>query len=69
MTTIINTPPSGSNSDSGLGLILGVLIAIALVALFFVYGLPAIRKSQTPNNTTNIITIPVPTGASGNIED
>lgn len=64
MTTIINTPPSGNSSDSGLGLILGVLIAIGLVALFFVYGIPAIRKSQTPNNTTNIINIPVPTGAT-----
>lgn len=66
MTTIINTPPSGENSDSGLGLVLGIIIAIGLVALFIIYGLPALRQSQTPSNT-NVITIPVPgaTGATG----
>lgn len=64
MTTIVNTPPRGDSSDSGLGLILGVIIAIGLVVLFIVYGLPAIRQSQTPAST-NIITIPGATGATG----
>ena len=67
MTTIVNTPPSGDSSDSGLGLILGVIIAIALIALFFVYGFPVLRQSNNQPNGTNIITIPVPgpTGATG----
>lgn len=63
MTTIVNTPPSVESSDSGLGLILGIMIAIALIAIFFVYGLPALRQNQ-PNN---VITVPIPgpTGATG----
>lgn len=67
MTTIINTPPSGENSDSGFGLVLGIIIAIVLVGLFFVYGFPAIRQSNNQPNNTDIITVPVPgaTGATG----
>jgi hypothetical protein len=45
MTTIINTPPAGESADSGLSLIFGIIIALILVALFFVYGLPAIRSN------------------------
>lgn len=67
MTTIINTPPSGESSDSGLGLILGIIIAIGLVALFLIYGLPALRQSNNQPSNTNVITVPVPgaTGATG----
>ncbi len=48
MTTIINTPPSVSEStDSGVGLVLGVIIAIVFIAIFFVYALPEIRSVDT----------------------
>jgi len=59
MTTIINTP-GGSNGDSGsgLGLIIGVLVAIGLVVLFVVYGLPALRNNQKPSSTNINVTIP-----------
>lgn len=46
MTTIINTPPTKESSDSGLGVILGIIVALIIVALFFFYGLPAIRGSS-----------------------
>ncbi len=67
MTTVINTPSSGQSSDSGLGLIVGVIIALALVALFFFYGLPAIRNNSNNPGNTNVITVPLPgpTGATG----
>ncbi|MDQ3245240.1 MAG: hypothetical protein M3P22_02775 [bacterium] len=62
MTTIINTPGGGnSDNSSGLGLIVGVLVAIGLVALFFIYGWPAIRKNQAggqPNSTNINVTVP-----------
>ncbi len=62
MATIINTPPSGNtSSDSGLGLVLGIIVAIVLIVLFFAYALPAIRNSQT-NNTQ-----PQPGGANINV--
>lgn len=49
MTTVINNPGNGENTDGGMGLILGVFILLIVAALFFVYGLPAIRgNSATP---------------------
>lgn len=63
MPTVINNPET-SGGDSGLGVIIGVIIAIILIALFFVYGLPAIRGTNPPaddNNGTNInVEIPNP---------
>ena len=56
MTTIINTP-GGQKSDSVLGFILGLIITITLVVLFFVYALPALRD----NNKSDVnVTIPLP---------
>lgn len=54
MTTIINTPPTGESADSGLGLILGIIIALILVALFFVYGLPAIRATSVAPKANDV---------------
>ncbi len=56
MTTVINTPPPVESSDSGLGLVLGVLLSVIIIALFFVYGLPAIQNNMNPQNpqTDNI---------------
>ncbi len=67
MTTIVNTPPSGESSDSGLGLILGVVVAIALIALFFVFGLPVLRQNSNQSGNTNTIVVPIrgPAGATG----
>jgi len=46
MTTIVNTPPqSTNNSDSGMGMIVGLILLLAVVALFFVYGLPLLRRA------------------------
>lgn len=61
MTTIINTPPSGESSNSGLGLVLGVILVLILGALFFIYGLPAIRNNNTvPQNGNIDVNISVP---------
>ncbi len=62
MTTVINTP--GGQSDSGFGSVLGVILAIALVVLFFVYALPALRGNDKP--ATNAVTIPLPSTDSSN---
>ncbi len=66
MTTIVNTP-RGESTDSSLGMILGVIIAIALVVLFFVYGLPALRQGSQPSEGgTNInVSVPGSTGGTG----
>jgi flagellar biogenesis protein FliO len=68
MTTVINNPSSQGEvvtTDSGAGVVLGVLLAIVLIILFVVYGLPALRNSSVdttkqPNNTYINVTTPVP---------
>lgn len=44
-TTIINPAPNNnSNTDSGMGFLLGIILLIAFGLIFFVYGLPLIRQ-------------------------
>ncbi len=63
MTTVINNP--GNNEDSGgaVGMILGVVVLLVVVGLFFVYALPAIRNSGgvTPKGTLDV-NVNVPAG-------
>ena len=43
-TTIVNPAPSNSPSgNNGIGFLLGVVVLIIFVVLFFVYALPYIR--------------------------
>ena len=49
MTTIVNTPPSPvEQTDGGMGMIFGLIVLAAVVFIFFVYGLPAIRNIGSP---------------------
>lgn len=42
MTTVVNSPsPSG---DNGFGFLIGVLVLVFCGALFFYYGVPALRN-------------------------
>ncbi len=48
MATIINNPAGqGSDESTGFGLIIGILITVFIVFLFFTYGMPALRDNQT----------------------
>ena len=59
MTTVINNPGEGSNDNSsGMGIIFGVIIAIILIALFFVYGLPALRRTNQAQPSGPTINVP-----------
>ena len=60
MTTIINTPPTVENSDSGAGIVIGVVVALIVVVLFFVYALPAIRGSATPTSANLNVSVTIP---------
>ncbi len=61
MATVINNP---SNESSGAGTILGIIVAIILIALLFIYGLPALRGSGTANTAGNSNT----PGASASVD-
>jgi hypothetical protein len=65
MSTVINNPRGSSEESSGVGAIVGVVIALLLVALFFIYFLPMIQN-QTPATTPNTeiqVNIPNPPAA------
>lgn len=71
MAIIVNNP--SGEGDSSVGLAIGLLILVVAAILFIVYGLPALRTSQTPApaqpNTTNIqvdIPNPLPTDSTNN---
>lgn len=48
MTTIVNNPAPVAETSSGIGMILGLIFLAAAVLLFFLYGLPAIRRLGSP---------------------
>lgn len=51
MATIINNPGEAREGSSGVGIVVGVLVAVILVGLFVVFGLPAIRGgTPAPSN-------------------
>lgn len=48
MSTVVNTPASGSD-NSGMGFLMGVILLIAVVFLFLYFGLPMLRGvTQAP---------------------
>ncbi len=64
MATIVNNP-GGSSDSSGMGIVLGVLIAIIVIVLFFVYGLPRLRGTPAPSGGNNIdVNLKLPDGGS-----
>jgi len=59
MTTIINTPPQASSeSRNGMWMILGIIVLIAFLFAFFVYGLPIMRSSMNTGATVPQVTVP-----------
>lgn len=74
MATVINNPGQAVESSSS-GTMIGVLLAIVLIVLFVLFGLPALRRSQPSradlnvNITTPNLPNPAPaanTGGGGN---
>ena len=51
MATVINNPDT-SDRSGGLGVVLAVIVVIAVVIALLVYGLPALRNSNSQNGTT-----------------
>lgn len=49
MATIVNTPPAAESNSSGVGFVIGTLILLFAVFIFFYYGLPAMRNAASDN--------------------
>lgn len=64
MATVINNP--NSEDSSGIGMLVGIVLAVLVIILFFVYGLPAIRNSNTENPPNDInVNVDLPDGGTG----
>jgi septal ring-binding cell division protein DamX len=55
MATIINTPRNADTSDSFMDIVLGIILLLVIVGIFFFYALPAIERRndsslQAPQN-------------------
>lgn len=63
MATVINNPGEGS----GAGTIIGIVVAIILLALLFIYGLPALRGTGGGTDAPSAnVDINLPNGVNGN---
>ena len=49
MATIINNPyDSGTSADSSAGVVIGVVLALLIIILFFAFALPYLQNEVTP---------------------
>ena len=62
MTTIVNSPRD--SADSGLGMVFGVLLAIGIIVLFLIYGLPAIRGNNGSEGINIDVNLPEGTSST-----
>lgn len=62
MTTVVNNPAPSSNESSGMGMIIGALVIVAILVLIFFYGMPFFRgtasQNSAPQNDSATIEIP-----------
>ena len=57
MTTVVNTPANGESTN--LGFMVGALLVLVIGAgLFFVYGLPMIKRNSVPNTMQINVQLP-----------
>lgn len=60
MATIVNNPAPAPESNGGMGMIIGLILFIVVLFIFFVYALPAIRHIGSPQiNIPNKIDVNV----------
>ncbi|HSX08878.1 MAG TPA: hypothetical protein VLF93_01885 [Candidatus Saccharimonadales bacterium] len=48
MAVVVNNPQPTETRDSGSGFLVGIILLILAVVLFFYYGLPMIRSYTSP---------------------
>lgn len=61
MATVINNPSEGT----GAGMIIGIVVAVILIALLFIYGLPALKGDGASNTPSANINVQLPSANDG----
>lgn len=64
MATIVNNPGTTEN-NSGMNMIIGLLILAVMIFLFFIYGLPLIRQASSMQAPQ--VNVPVPNKVDVNL--
>ncbi len=66
MATVINNPGGGDSEGVGVGMIVGIILAVLVIALLVIYGIPTIRDEQaTPQQPETNINVTIPNPTSG----
>jgi hypothetical protein len=58
MATVINNPTS---EGSGAGTIIGIVLAVIIIALLFIYALPRLRGTAAPASPSASVNVTLPT--------
>jgi hypothetical protein len=54
MTTVVNNPTPSNDSNSGVNMVIGLVVLVIVAYLFIMFGLPAIRTMQVATPQINI---------------
>jgi UPF0716 family protein affecting phage T7 exclusion len=61
MPTVINNP-TNSDTGTGNGVVIGILLVVFLAILFLIFGLPYLRNRGTANPAGTNINVTLPSG-------
>jgi len=60
MSTVINNPGDSRDDNSGVGMILGILLVVVVGVLFVLYVMPMLRNQPASAPTTTEIKVSLP---------
>jgi len=67
MTTLVNNPRDGKKLDSGVSMIVGVIILLMAIGLFFVYGLSTVNNKASSQSDSTNVNADSPTGLASSL--
>jgi len=60
MSTVINNPGDSRDDNSGVGMIVGILLVVVVGVLFILYVMPMLGNQASPAPTTTEIKVSLP---------
>jgi hypothetical protein len=67
MTTIVNSPSQPTEGSNGIGFLIGIVILVAVGAMLFYYGIPAINRMKPIEVSVQAPQIVVPDSVNVNV--
>lgn len=73
MATVINNPSNGEEASGVVGMVIGIIILIVAIVLFFVYVLPNTRGTEVQEGTQTRenadVNVVLPSGNTGSVNE